>query len=628
MITKRILKYFKPYLLQLISAFIILFFVAFLWEINTLLPKMIFDGPLKASYGIEKQAKQKAKDEGLSLKKDKLHFIEKYKEKFKNFLIRSKIIKHTDSKDILSSKEDIKVIVIIILLLYLIKGFFTFAGYYLLGITGHKIIRDLRNDLYSSIINQNVAFFSKYHSGTLISRVTNDVYIVQNAITTKIGDLLKESLFLIFIVGAIFYIDYKMSIMLIVVIPMIIVPVIVISKAIRKSTRKAQLRIGELTNVLKETITGSRIVKAFSMEQFEISKFKEVNMNFFRANRRLTVATVLSSPLMEMVGGISFCIILIYGSMKIQSGEMTTGTFMTYIMNVILLYSPIRRLNRVNNELQQAGAALGRIFEMMDVENPVTSPKNPKPFPKEIKSIEFKNVSFRYDENEPLLENINLKVNTGEIAAFVGSSGAGKTTLVNLIPRFYDVTKGAVLINGTDIREFSLYDLRSHTGVVTQETILFDDTVINNIAYGRADIPFEQVMKAAKMAFAHEFIEKLPDKYNTMIGESGVRLSGGQKQRLSIARALLKNPPILILDEATSALDTESEILVQKALNNLMQDRTTFVIAHRLSTIRSADTIYVMDKGTVVEQGNHEELLKKNGIYTKLYKMQFGESNG
>jgi subfamily B ATP-binding cassette protein MsbA len=629
MITKRILKYFKPYLLQLISAFIILFFVAFLWEINTLLPKMIFDGPLKASYGIEKQAKERAKENNtLNLKKDKLHFIEKYKEKFKNFLIKSKIIKHTDSQDILSSKEDIKVIVIIILLLYLIKGFFTFAGYYLLGITGHKIIRDLRNDLYSSIINQNVAFFSKYHSGTLISRVTNDVYIVQNAITTKIGDLLKESLFLIFIVAAIFYIDYKMSIMLIIVIPMIIVPVILISKAIRKSTRKAQLRIGELTNVLKETITGSRIVKAFSMEKFEISKFKEVNMNFFRANRRLTVATVLSSPLMEMVGGISFCIILIYGSMKIQSGEMTTGTFMTYIMNVILLYSPIRRLNRVNNELQQAGAALGRIFEMMDVENPVVSPKNPEPFPNEIKSIEFKNVSFSYDKNEPLLQNINIKVNTGEIAAFVGSSGAGKTTLVNLIPRFYDVTKGAVLINKTDIRNFSLYDLRSHTGVVTQETILFDDTVINNIAYGRADIPFEQVKEAAKMAFAHEFIEQLPEKYNTMIGESGVRLSGGQKQRLSIARALLKNPPILILDEATSALDTESEILVQKALNNLMQDRTTFVIAHRLSTIRSADTIYVMDKGTVVEQGNHEELLKKGGIYTKLYKMQFGEHNG
>jgi len=623
-ITRRTLKYFKPYLTQLIAAFIILFFVAFLWELNTLLPKMIFDGPLKKSYGIE----EKIPDKTTNVKKDKLAFIEKYKEKFKNFLIESKVITHTDSKSILSSADDIKIIVILILMLYLIKGFFTFAGYYLLGITGHKIVRDLRNDLYSSIINQNVAFFSKYHSGTLISRVTNDVYIVQNAVTTKIGDLLKESLFLIFIICAIFYIDYKMSIMLFVVIPMIIVPVILISKAIRKSTRKAQLRIGELTNVLKETITGSRIVKAFSMEEFEINKFKAVNMNFFRANRKLTIATVMSSPLMEMIGGISFCIILVYGSMKIQSGEMTTGTFMTYIMNVILLYSPIRRLNRVNNELQQASAALGRIFEMMDVENPVTSPANPKTFPEKINSIAFNNVDFKYNENEPLLENINITINKGQIAAFVGSSGAGKTTLVNLLPRFYDTTKGTIKINDIHIKDFSLYDLRNHTGVVTQETILFDDTVLNNIAYGRADIPIEQVKEAAKMAFAHDFIENLPEKYDTMIGESGVRLSGGQKQRLSIARALLKNPPILILDEATSALDTESEILVQKALTNLMQNRTTFVIAHRLSTIRSANTIFVMDKGKVVEQGNHEQLLKNNGIYTKLYKMQFGEGDG
>lgn len=622
-ITRRLSKYFRKYIFQLIASFIILFFVAFLWELNTMLPKMIFDGPLKESYGVEKTTNIQTKN----IKKDKLAFVDKYKDKFRNFLLENKIIKHTDSESILSSAEDIKVIVILILLLYFIKGFFTFTGYYLLGITGHKIIRDLRNDLYSSIINQNVAFFSKYHSGTLISRVTNDIYLIQNAITTKIGDLFKESLFLFFIVCAIFYMDYKLSIMLIFVIPMIILPVILISKAIRKSTKKAQSRIGELTNVLKETITGNRIVKAFSMEKFEISKFKAVNMNFFRANRKLTIASVLSSPLMEMVGGISFCIILVYGSMKIQSGEMTTGTFMTYIMNVILLYSPIRRLNRVNNELQQAGASLSRVFEMMDVKNPVTSPLNPKKFPEKISSIFFNNVSFRYNQNEPLLDNVNIEIKTGEIAAFVGPSGAGKTTLVNLLPRFYDVTSGNISINKTNIKEFSLFDLRNHTGVVTQETILFDDTVFNNIAYGRADIPFEQVKQAAEMAFANEFIEALPDGYNTMIGESGVRLSGGQKQRLSIARALLKNPPILILDEATSALDTESEILVQKALNNLMQNRTTFVIAHRLSTIRSANTIYVMDNGTVVEQGNHEELLINNGIYTKLYKMQFGEGD-
>lgn len=641
--TKRILKYFKKYTFQLTISFIILFFVAFLWELNTVLPKLIFDGPLKQSFGIEtvkkevkpdfnkeveSETKNKDAKEIKNLKKDKLEFVENYKEKFKNFLKDSGLIKSKNADDVLGNADDVKVIVIIILLLYLIKGFFTFAGYYLLGITGHKIIRDLRNDLYSSIINQNVAFFSKFHSGTLISRVTNDIYLIQNAITLKIGDLLKESMFLLFLISAIFYIDFKLSMLLFFVIPMIVVPVIFISKAIRKSTKKAQFRIGELTNVLKETITGSRIVKAFSMENFEIDKFKSVNMNYFRAMRKLTIATVLSSPLMEFVGGISFCVILVYGSLKIQTGEMTTGTFMAYIMNVLLIYSPLRRLNRVNNDIQQAGAALGRVFSMMDIKNPVTSPENPKEFPKEIEEISFNNIDFQYDENEKILNSLNLKVKKGEIAAFVGSSGAGKTTLVNLIPRFYDVTNGEILINGENIKNFSLADLRKSTGVVTQDTILFDDTVYNNIAYGRADIPIEQVKEAAKMAFADEFIEKLPEGYNTMIGESGVRLSGGQKQRLSIARALLKNPPILILDEATSALDTESEILVQKALNNLMQNRTTFVIAHRLSTIRSANTIYVMDKGRIVEQGNHEQLLEKNGIYTKLYNMQFGEKNG
>ncbi len=617
-IFKRFLSYFKPYYGALTASFIILFFVAVLWELNTAVAKLIMDGPLKEQTAITK-VEHKAQT------RDRLKFVTKFKNKVKKYLEEKGIGRKLDLKN--KKTGDVAVIILLILGLYILKGIATFFGYFTLGVTGHKVIRDLRNDLYSSIINQSVSFFDKYHSGTLISRITNDVYIIQNAVTSKIGDLVKESMFLILIILAIFYIDYRLSLLLMVIIPLIVVPVILISKAIRKATTLSQKKMAEITNILKETISGSRIVKAFAMENFEIKKFMQKNYEFFRANVKLVAATVASSPIMELVGAISLSIVIFYGNLKIKSGEMTTGTFMTYITNVLLLYSPIRRLNKVNNELQQAMSALKRVFSLMDEKNLIQSPENPKPFPEKIEEVELKNVSFSYDGKKKVLDNVNLKAKRGETVAIVGSSGDGKTTLVNLIPRFYDCTEGKITINGTDIRDFDLHSLRNNIGIVTQETILFDDTVFNNIAYGRSDIPMEQVEHAAKLAYAHEFILKMKKGYHTNIGESGVFISGGQRQRLAIARALLKNPPILILDEATSSLDTESEILVQKALENLMKNRTTFVIAHRLSTIRNADRIYVISKGKIVEVGTHEELLEKNGVYKRLYNIQFGGRN-
>ncbi len=617
-VVKRFLKYFKPYFGTLIISFVILFFVAVLWELNTAVAKLIMDGPLKEETNITKVEKK-------SLKKDRLKFVTKFKNKVKKYLEEKGL---TEKINLKSDKTgDVLVIILIILGLYIIKGIATFFGYFLLGVTGHKVIRDLRNDLYSSIINQSVSFFDKYHSGTLISRITNDVFIIQNAVTTKIGDLVKESMFFILILLAIFYIDYRLSLLLLFIIPLIVIPVILISKAIRKATTLSQKKMAEMTNILKETISGSRIVKAFAMENFEIRKFMQKNYEFFKANVKLVAATVASSPIMELVGAISLSMVIVYGNIKIKSGEMTTGTFMTYITNVLLLYSPIRRLNKVNNELQQAMSALKRVFSLMDEKNLIKSPEKPVPFPEAIKEVDFKNVSFSYDGKKNVLDKVNLKARKGETIAIVGSSGDGKTTLVNLIPRFYDCTEGEITINGIDIKKFDLHQLRNNIGIVTQETILFDDTVFNNIAYGRSDIPIEKVEEAAKLAYAHDFIVKMKKGYHTNIGESGVFISGGQRQRLAIARALLKNPPILILDEATSALDTESEVLVQKALENLMKNRTTFVIAHRLSTIRNADRIYVISKGKIVEVGNHEELLNKNGVYRRLYNIQFGGGN-
>ena len=623
--TRRILSYFKRYTFQLTMSFLILVLVAMLWQLVIFSSKLIFDEALQKPAAVAQQQVPDAESPKAAAEaNDKLAFITSFKNDVKSWFRERGWLSSMNLNETLTSGADLTVIILIMLTIFLLKGFFTYLGFYLLGIVGFKVVRDLRNDLYTRMTWQSVSFFDEHHSGTLISRITNDVFLIQNAITTKIGDMVKETFILIILTFGVFYISPGLSGLLIIIIPLNIVPFVLISRAIRHSTDSAQSRMGELTNILKETITGNRIVKAFSMEEFEIAKFMRKNYQFFKANVKMVMATASSSPIMEFVGTIVFCVVIFYGSIQIQKGIMTTGTFVAYIGNVIFLYSPIRRLVKANNEVQQALTAFTRIFALMDQQNPVQSPQDPDTFPEKPETVSFENVTFAYEEDRPVLTDINLVVPNGTIAAFVGSSGAGKTTLVNLVPRFFDVTGGRVAINGTDIRRFDLQDLRRHIGMVSQETVLFDDTVFHNIAYGRSDIPLEQVQRAAEMAYASDFIEAMPEGYNTGIGESGVLLSGGQRQRLAIARALLKNPPILILDEATSALDTESEILVQKALNNLMRNRTTFVIAHRLSTIRSADVIYVLENGRVVESGSHDELLALDGSYTRLYNMQFG----
>jgi ATP-binding cassette, subfamily B, bacterial MsbA len=643
-LTRRILHYFRPYTFQLVVSFFILATVALLWQAVIFSSKPVFDGLMKlgstpdtvtvgtTTTGGETAAQPVPEMEKLENKplhrvhsRDKLAFITHAKDRLKKWFARKGWLSHLNVSRAIQGGDDIMVILIMMLTVFLLKGLFTFSGFYILGRVGFKVVRDIRDDLYRKMTMQSVSFFDRYHSGTLISRITNDVFLIQNAATTKIGDLVKESLILVILIAGVFYISPGLSTLLLVVIPLNIIPFILISRAIRRATGSAQSRMGELTNILKETITGNRIVKAFSMEEFEIRKFVKKNYEFFKANVRMVLATASSSPVMEFIGAIVFCVVIFYGSIQIRSGVMTVGTFVAYIGGVIFIYSPIRRLVKANNDIQMAIEAFRRIFQLMDEENGIQSPAVPKPFPKIVEKVAFNEVSFQYENDErTVLSNVSFSVPRGTIAAFVGSSGAGKTTLANLVPRFFDVSAGSITLNDTDIRDFDLKELRGHIGMVTQETVLFDDTVFNNIAYGRSDIPIAQVKQAAEMAFAHEFIEDMPNGYSSSIRESGVLLSGGQRQRLSIARALLKNPPILILDEATSALDTESEILVQKALNNLMQNRTTFVIAHRLSTIRSADVIYVLEQGKIVESGCHDELMSQNGIYTRLYNMQFG----
>jgi subfamily B ATP-binding cassette protein MsbA len=396
-------------------------------------------------------------------------------------------------------------------------------------------------------------------------------------------------------------------------------------KRLRRTTHRSQERMADIATLLEETIRGVRIVKAFTMEPFEIGRFNDATRRHLRWNLRAQRIQALTSPVMELLAGVCMVLLFAYAQSRIASGTLTAGQFASFLTALALMYAPIKKLNKVNLSLNTALSAAERVFRMLDVDNEVKE----KPEAIELKAaghVRYEGVTFAYGD-APVLRNVDLDIAPGEIVALVGSSGAGKTTFVNLLPRFYDVDEGRITVNGVDVRDASLKSLRGLMGFVTQEVVLFNDTVRNNIAYGRGDVELSGVIAAAKAANAHEFISNLPNGYDTLIGEGGVLLSGGQRQRLAIARALFKDPPILVLDEATSSLDTESERLVQQALNNLMQGRTTLVIAHRLSTIRSADKIVVLDKGSIVEAGRHEELLARRGVYRKLYDLQFAEED-
>lgn len=524
------------------------------------------------------------------------------------------------------------ILTIILIGLFIIKGVVYFFRKYLNYYIGEKIIYQIRNRIYEHLQTLSLQFFSEYKTGELMSRITNDVQVIENAIPVIGNKLVQEPLCFLALLGVMFYLDWKLTIIVFIIFPLILYPMSKLGKRMNKATKGAQEKMSILNAVIQEIISGIRIVKSFSMEKNEIEKFKKINRKFFSFIMLGHKAAALQLPINEMVSALAIGAILWYGGWNVVHGNMTTGTFLPFILILFQLYHPIRALSDVNMKLQQASASLDRIQEILDKKPVIVD----LPGAVELKSfnneIEFKNISFRYPNRiENCLEKINFKVDKGKVIAIVGRSGAGKSTLLDLIPRFFDPTEGEVLIDNRNITDFTIRSLRSLIGIVSQNTILFNDTVFNNIAYGALNSTLfvdperlkNLVEESAKIANAHDFIMKLPEGYDSVIGERGTYLSGGEAQRISIARAILKNPAILILDEATSSLDTESERQVQDALNHLLKNRTVFAIAHRLSTIVNADNIIVLKSGEIVEQGSHEELFEKQGYYRHLYDLQF-----
>jgi subfamily B ATP-binding cassette protein MsbA len=512
----------------------------------------------------------------------------------------------------------------------ILKGILDYAGTYLVNYAGFGMITDLRNDLYNSILRRSAAFYQKHTTGSLVSTIVNDIERVQFAMSNVLAEFLQQFFTLVFTAVVVVLLGGKLAWVLLLFVPIIVYSAGKIGRRVRHTTRRGQDQLADIQNILHESITGNRIVKAFSMESWEIARFRKAAQRLFRANLRSVAAAAISSPLMDIFGAIAIALLLLLGRDQINHRIFTAGTFLAFIVAVFKLYDPVRKFALFNNNFQQALGASSEIFTFMDTEDDVREKPGAQPLPAFANSIRFESVCFSYDsdgeEAREILRDINLEVRSGEVLAVVGSSGAGKSTLVHLIPRFFDVTAGRLLIDGRDVRDTTLASLRSQIGVVTQETVLFNDTLRNNIAYGQPHVSQKAVEAAASAALAHDFIAELPAGYDTVIGERGVRLSGGERQRIAIARALLKNAPILILDEATSALDSESESLVQTALQNLMTGRTVFVIAHRLSTVRRADRIVVLENGTISDIGAHEQLMQKLGTYRRLYDLQFVES--
>jgi subfamily B ATP-binding cassette protein MsbA len=529
--------------------------------------------------------------------------------------------------EVLPTREGLQTIAVALVVLYFVKGVGSYFSGYLMEDVGQRVVMDLRDRLYAHILGQSASFFAQNTTGQLLSRVSNDVGQVQRAVSETAGDLLRESLALVGYAVILFWIDARLALLCLTGAPIVVYPLVRLGQRIRRTARRSQEAQERMSHVGTETFSAHRIVKAFGAEEREAGRFREALGNLYRTNMRVVRALSLMPPFMELLGGVGMAAALWYGSDQIASGRLTPGEFTSFLAALLMMYAPAKKLSRVNANLQQAIAAGDRIFEMMDTHTEVAESPSAQAMPPFSSAIEFRDVTFAYDDarRRPILRNVSFTVPAGQMVAIVGRSGAGKTTLVNLIPRFYDVTAGGILIDGRDIRALTLKSLRAHVGIVTQETVLFDDTIANNIAYGAVRAGAGEIEAAARAAHAHEFIAALPEGYRTRIGERGQTLSGGQRQRLAIARALLKNAPILILDEATSALDTEAELLVQDALATLMLNRTSFVIAHRLSTIMRADAIIVLERGHIVEMGRHDDLLGREGVYATLYKMQLLE---
>jgi subfamily B ATP-binding cassette protein MsbA len=509
-----------------------------------------------------------------------------------------------------------------------LKGICDYVGTYLVNYAGYGMITDLRNDLYETIMKSSASFFHKHPTGTILSTLINDVERVQTAVSAVLSEFLQQVFTFLFTMGMVIVLGGRLSWVLLLFVPVVITSARKIGRSVRVRARTGQDRVAEIQNILHETITGNRIVKAFSTEVWEILRFRKAARRLFRANLHSVRVQSISSPLMDVIGSIAIALLLVVGRNEIKAGRMDLGTFVVFIIALFKLYDPVRKFAFFYNSFQQAMGASVSIFNFFDIEDDVREKARAHVLKKFEKKIAFENVGFAYSSDEgelQILHEIDLEVRAGEMLALVGPSGAGKSTLVNLIPRFYDVSSGNILIDGHDVRSLTLDSLRKQIAQVTQETILFNDTVRNNIAYGQPDIPKDQVEQAARNALAHDFILRMPQGYDTVIGEKGFRLSGGEKQRIAIARAILKNAPILILDEATSSLDNESESLVQAALSNLMQGRTSLVIAHRLSTVRRATRTVVLEHGRITAIGTHDELLKTSPTYQRLYQLQFAD---
>ena len=508
-----------------------------------------------------------------------------------------------------------------------LKSLFSYGQNYLMNYVGNQVITDIRQELFGKLIRLPVKYHDANTSGRLVSRVVNDVTLMANAIAGVLKDVFQQGLTFLAMLGVIFYQNWRLGGVSIIVIPLAVVTMMRMGKRLRALAASGQERMGDMASTLQETLSGIRMVKAYGREEAEAERFKQSNKAFLNTTMKAIQVSSLGSSHMEVIGVVGVAAIIWYGGSLVINGDMTPGAFFSFLTAMFMAFTPIRRLSGSNNTIQQALAAAERVFGVIDLQTEQEMDRGQLVMPPIMRSVVYQDVTFLYEgQTIPALCDVDLEIRAGEMIALVGSSGSGKTTLANLLPRFYEPTAGRLLIDGVDIQSFTLASLRAQIGIVSQEVVLFDDTVLNNIAFGRQGAEEADMVKAAKLAYAHDFIERLPQGYRTMVGERGVKLSGGERQRLAIARAILRDPPLLILDEATSALDTESERVVQLALSNLMEHRTTLVIAHRLSTIQRADRIVVMNRGTIVEMGTHDELLLRGGHYKRLHAMQFQDA--